>query len=166
MKEIRYILILAIGCVLFWVGTVLIVTQLRPPPSDWRMVIPSIEGSGLMNLTTSTFNITGEKWSVGWYAAPPDPAQCFVEVYNASTDEKLQEFTLYDNYNNYTKISKELNITGSFYLKIQVSGNKSWSVRVRVYKPPPRFPTWIPWIAVIGITSLVAFFGYKKLRRK
>ena len=165
MKEIRYILILVIGGVLFWVGTGLLATQLPPPPpSKWHDVIPRIEGSGPMNLTTSTFHITGKKWDVWSYdEPPPDLAQWVVEVYDASTDEKLQEFTLSSDAKIYDV--KELNIRGSFYLKIQVSGNiGNWHITVMEYKPPPRFPTWIALIAVIGVASLVAFFGYKRLR--
>lgn len=170
MKKIRYILILVIGSVLFWVGTSLLVTQLRPPPSNWPAVIPEIEGRGSTNLTTSAFNITGEKWKVAWHAPfrelyNTSGIQLFVEVYNASTNEKLQEFAFSGNF---TKSygSKELNTTGSFYMKIQVYGNATWQVRVREYKPPPGFPAWIAWIAAIGVASLVAFFGYKKLRHK
>ena len=158
MKEIRYILVLVIGGTLFWVGTGLFATHLRPPHADWIRVIPDIDGRGSMNLTTSTLEITGEKWEVHW-GSPPSPAQCVVEVYNASTDEKLQEFTLSSGE------TKELNITGSFYLKIQVYGSEGpWYISMSEYKPTP-IRKWIAWIAVIGIASLVVFFGYKKLRR-
>jgi len=93
MKDTRYILYLVIGSVLFWVAVVQIVTY-QPPP-DWINVIPTIEGYISKNLTTSTFDVTSEKWQIlFWPSGSVPPDKCAIEIYDASTDMKLREFTL------------------------------------------------------------------------
>ncbi len=153
MKEIRYILVLVIGVVLFAVGMGLALTY--RPPSDWIKIIPAVAGSGSMNLTTITFDITSEKWLVSVGIDYPSQyslvARFVVEVYNASTDEKLQEFTLSTNGVDISDI-RLLKMTGSFYLKIQAYGVYgpigSWAIQVSEYNPS-EFPTWIAFIVVI-----------------
>ena len=167
MKQIGYILILAIGGYLFCVGVALIPWMLS---SNWSSVIPPIEGFGSMNLTTSAFDITDEKWTVYWdFILPTNysiAGRCYVEVYDALTDEKLQKVGLPSG----LRYSfREIKVKGSFYLKIQVYGEYGpigpWEFKVEECKPR-EFSIWIAWIVVLGIASLVTFFGYKKLRHK
>jgi hypothetical protein len=166
MKQIRFILILAIGGVLFWV--VLGLGLSYQPPSDWVNVIPSIDRLGSMNLTTSTFNITSDKWGVFSSVRYPSQyslsARFDVEVHNASTDEKLQQFTLSTDFVQISD-SKELSLTGSFCLKIQVYGVYGeighWGIQAKEYNPQPSFPIWATVIAVIGIALLVVLIGYE-----
>lgn len=35
-----------------------------------------------------------------------------------------------------------------------------------LHKLKPKIPAWTAWFALIGIASLLVFFGYKKLKRK
>ncbi len=169
MKKIRYMLILVIGGVLFWVALGQIMVY-QPPP-DWINAIPTIGGQMSKNLTTSAFNITRETWAVRW-GAPPHPAICGIEVYNASTDEKLQEFTIPEDAYNRTSLPDYaysmfvfLKGKGSFYLKIQVyvpfRETGSWQVAVVEFKPAWTFKTWITCITVIGIGLPVVYIGYE-----
>jgi len=164
MKEIRYILILVIGSALFWVGVGLALTH--PLPSDWIKVIPNVAGSGSMNLTTSTFDVTSETWLVSTRLDLTSQysrgARLIVEVYNASTDEKLQEFTFTLSTDGVVfSESHVLKMTGSFYLKIQAYGRIGlWAIEVEEYKPS-EFPTWIEFIVMIGIALIVVVFGYE-----
>jgi len=166
MKEIRFILILVIGGVLFWavVAELGVLTQQSPTP-DWRYVIPAIRDVKSMNITTSTFNVTGEKWQVLWYPGVSNPQDwCFVEIYNASTNVKLQEF----NWSETNAESGDIKTIGSFYLKIQVYKSQvvdaryHWTIAVWEYKPQPPPPqVWLALIILIAIATALAYIGYE-----
>jgi hypothetical protein len=160
MKKILYIIVVVIGVCLFWVVSMLFFTS--SPSSEWREVIPTIEGGGSMNHTTSTFNISAEKWLLYWEPREPNPNhKCFVEIFNASTDEKLGELTLATNWQLVRVFSEELQIRGSFYLKIQIMSTRGWQIKVFEYSPQP---DWLAWIVVIGIALVAVFVGYQTFR--
>jgi len=171
MKEIRHILILVIGVVLFSVAAGWILTD-QPPPSDWTNVIPTITGNKSMNITTSTFKVASEKWEIVWWPRDSNPLdKCAIEIYNASTDMKLQEFILSTDWPEISTGSEDIRTTGSFYLKIQVYQSQlgalngmPWTIRVREYKPQPPFHVWIALIIVIGIAIILVYLGYESYK--
>jgi len=164
IREIRYIAILVIGVVLFSAVGVWILTY--KPPSDWENVIPTISGAKSTNITTDTFNITGEKWQIGWWPSS-SLDKCGIEIYNASTDMKLQQFTISTTGAEVNTDSGDIEETGSFYLEIQVNVGQeygSWIIRVREYKPQPPFHVWIVWIIVMGIATMLVYLGYESYK--
>lgn len=166
-KVIVFILILVIGSVLFWVVTTELFILTPNPASDWRDVTPAISDKRSMNITTSTFNVVGEKWQVIWWPSGSDPQDwCGVEIYNASTDMRLQEFTLSTTWPEISTGSGDIETTGSFYLKIQAyktgaDVRYSWTVAVREYMPQPRFDVWLALIVLICIAVVLAYIGYE-----
>jgi hypothetical protein len=119
-----------------------------------------------VNHTTNTFNISAEKWLLYWRPGEPNPNdECFVEIYNASTDEKLGELTLATDWEHSYVRSEELHIRGSFYLMIQVnirSGNwEIWHIRIFEYNPQLDSCMVLGWIVVIGIASVAVICVYQ-----
>lgn len=162
MKVTRHILILAIGGVLFWVALGQYATS--QSHLDWIDVIPYMHGQTSKNLTTSAFNVTGEKWGISWWPGGSGN-KCTIEIYDASTDMKLQEFTLSVNWPEVSAGTGDIETTGSFYLEIQVYTRiehvESWIIRVREYKPQPPFLLWISWIIVVSATLAIGWVGYE-----
>ena len=164
MKEITYIIILTIGCILFWVLPHIIYYPSERRP-DWVSITPTIKGFQSTNLTTSTFNITAAKWEIRSYFRSVYDGHFVIEVYNASNNEKLQSFMFSTNSHDY--VIHQLKSTGRFYLRIQIEIfealeiDYAWQIAIYEYKPVG-FQRWIPDIIVgAGIALLVMFFGYE-----
>ncbi len=167
-QETKVILVCVIGILLFVILIGPVYTYLSHPPSDWVDVIPPIRGGTPMNLTTSTFNVTGEKWYIGWWPAECSPLdKCTIKLCNASTDMKLQEFALSTQWPEVSAGTENIKTIGSFYLEIQVTcevcqrSDEAWIIRVREYKPQLPFGLWISWIIVIGVGLTIVFVGYE-----
>jgi hypothetical protein len=126
-------------------------------------VIPAIGGYGSKNFTTNTFNISTEYWLLRWEPSESNPNhKCFVEIYNASTDEKLGELTLATDWLRHYVWSEKLHIRGSFYLEIQVvTLARTWRIIVFAHNPQPDLRIWVSWIVVIGIVSVAVICGYQ-----
>jgi len=162
-QEIMFILILAAGVVVFSVFWGWSFTY-HPPP-DWKDVIPGVSGDKSTNITTGTFNVTVEQWSIVWWPSGSSPLdKCAIEIYNASSDVKLQEFTLATNGQETSVQHAGAGAKGSYYLKIQVYDSVeyegSWYIRVLQYRPEPPYEVWIGWIVVIGIAAFLVYIGY------
>jgi len=164
LKEIRYIVVLAIGGILFWVflGTYY---PSQPVPSGWVKVIPTIGGFQSTNVTTNTFNITAKEWEIRSYFSLVYNGHFVIEVYNASNNEKLENFMF--STNSHDSVIHTLKSTGSFYLRIQIEVFEgaeiynAWWIAIYEYIPVG-FQSWIlPIIVGAGIALLVMFFGYE-----
>jgi len=166
-REITFMVILIIGGTLSFLVGVWIMTY--TPPSNWKNAVPSMSDVKSMNITTSTFSVTRE-WRITFFPSNPGPREytpisCAVEIYNASTDVMLRELNLttVDD-----MVRENVEITGSFYLKIQVHKSLwyggSWAIRVEEYDPPPPFHLWVAGILLIGVAAGLAYLGYKTYR--
>lgn len=163
MQEIKFMLILTVGVIVisvFWGWSF----TYRPPP-DWKDVIPRVSGDKSTNITTGTFNVTVERWSIIWSPSDSSPLdKCAIEIHNASDDVKLQEFTLATTWPMMSTGHEGTGAKGSYYLKIQVYDSReyedSWSVQVREYRPEPPYEVWIAWTIVIVIAVVLVYVGY------